>query len=229
MMNNALYVGLAGLGGYLAYEHFASDDAARPPSVPMTTSKNAFSSTQGATLTPLTSNVKLASARAAAASFAGVPRSKLLFGTPLSVGNASKVSKDTSGALQQQLDKATAELKKDYDKLTESARKAGAAKLNDILSPSPGLTGKESWSDASKKIASSLGAIGGGAVCGPACAALGAMAGAYLGKKLGPILGEQWNNLESWVSNAYDTVGDKVKSGASNAASAVKDFIGDLF
>jgi|SRR5215213_2831208 len=89
----------------------------------------------------------------------------------------------------------TAMAKQKFDQLSESAKKEGAAVLNEKLKINPPLTGKESFKEASSKI----GAAAGGAAGAAACAATGlgatvsplcGIAGAYLGGKYGPAVAE---------------------------------------
>lgn len=230
-MNN-LTLALAGIGGYVIYEMASGDAVARPPSLPTSTNKDVFSTTNGLTVKPLVSNVKAANARSAVASFAGIPRNKMLFGSPMTNGQAMQSSKASTSASKQLVDQATAKVKSEYKKLTNEARKAGAKKLNEILNPSPGLTGKETFEEASKKIGKAVGATAGGALgasFGPIGASLGAMAGAYLGAKLGPEIAKAWNDLEEHFANAYDDVRDAIDDSASKAGNAVKDFVGSIF
>lgn len=223
-MNN-LTLALAGIGGYVIYQMTSEDEIALPPGQQTTTRKDGFSTTVGVTVTPIGAKVKLANKAAASASYAGLPRNPFLMGTPLKNGSAQNGNKLTNSASKQVLDKATAKLKEQYKKLSGDAKKEAAKKLNTLIKPSPNLTGKETFEEASKKIGGALGAtLGGtlGASLGPIGATLGAMAGAYLGERLGPEIAKQWNDLEKTFKNAYGKVGDAV----DDAGDAVKDFIG---
>lgn len=123
--------------------------------------------------------------------------------------------------LRQQIAALQTKAKAEYDKLSAEAKKAGAARLNAAIKPSPGLTGKETFEEASKKIGASMGAIAGVAACNAlpipgaaqvlahtACASLGALAGAYLGEKVGDWAEDVYDEVKSWADSAWESVGD---------------------
>ncbi len=230
-MNN-LTIALAGFAGFAIYEMTKGDAVAVPPRIPTSTNKDAFSTRNGMTVKPLVSDVPRANAATGVASYSGLPRSKMLFGTALRVGNASVVSKTTASASGQLADQMTAKLKTEYNKLSGEAKQAAAKELNNLIKPSPNLTGKETFEEASKKVGAALGGALGtalGAGLGPVGATLGAIAGAYLGEKLGPEVAKAWNDLKSHFANAYDSVKDAVTESADKAVDAVKDFVGNIF
>ncbi len=221
---NPLFIAFAGLGGYLLYEGLESDNAIQPqlPVSPgQTTSK--YVPLNGETVKPLVSTVPAKANTSAVAAGAGVPKVPA-FQNIFRNGSSARNTKNTLGSQQQLYDKAEKELKSKFDKLSSSAKKDGANKLNKLIKPNPGLTGKETWTQAQKKIKAALSAAGtaaGGAVCGAPCATMGAMAGAYLGDKLGAYIKNHWNDIESWAGNAADNVKDKVKNAADKVGSVL--------
>ncbi len=224
-MSNVIPIALAGLGGYLAFGMVDSDVPAKHPQLPI--GKPSKFAPLGKLAAPLVANVNKAQKASATAAGGGMPKNPFLFGSGgQKNGSAAKNTKQTSNAHGQQIDKAMEKYRKEYNKLSSDAKKKGAQKLNELLNPSPGLTGDESWESASKKIVASIGGATGGALCGPPCAALGAMAGAYLGKKLGKELGEQWKQIDKWVDKAAKSVADYAKDKVKDAGNKLKDLIG---
>ncbi len=113
-----------------------------------------------------------------------------------------------------------------YAKLTSEAKRAAAAEVNKHV-PGAGLTGEESWDEASAKVSAAIGGLAGAAACNlipipgvaqalsaTLCASLGAMIGAYLGGKLegiGNWAEAQWGEVKQafgTVEEAFDDVGD---------------------
>jgi uncharacterized protein YcfJ len=146
-------------------------------------------------------------------------------------GNGNGIISDgggnyTKGAdvlVNQTLNEVEAEVKREYEKLTSAAKKKGAELLNETLKPSPNLTGKENFKEASKKVGAVVGAaagaavcsiagVGAGAVAAPLCAWLGSIAGAYLGEKIGKWAKDTYKKVAKWTQNSWDSVKDKAKS-----------------
>ncbi len=223
---------LAGLGGYVAFEGLDDKEPAKAPSVPVqqqTTSKFAPITGKVPQRVAATSNSVKLKALATHVG-AGVPKPTGLVNIVRN-GSVMNTSRQTIGAQQQALDQAKRKLKQEYDALSAKAKEAGAAKLNDLIKPSPGLTGKESWEDASKKIGAAAGSQGASAACSayPATAPAApvcAMAGAYLGKKLGPIIAKELKSIgkkaEQAVKKAYNKVEDAVENAVDDVVSSVK-------
>lgn len=147
-------------------------------------------------------------------------------------------------AVKQKLLELEARAKSEYDKLTAEAKRRAAETLNK-LNPSPGLTGNETFAEAAQKIGASVGSIVGVAACNAipipglaivaahtVCASLGALIGAYLGGKLGEWAKKIYGDVQAWADKAWegvkDTVGD-VGGAVEDAASAAKNFVGNLF
>jgi len=221
-MNPLAYI-FAGFGGYLVYEGLQHRGVVVDPRAPavQAQSTSKFAPLNGLTranLTAVAGAPKLAASVTPSGgslpkmvSFAGIARN----------GAFSRNSRATAGAEQQLIDKTTKDLKAKFDKLSGQAKAEGAAKLNSLIKPNPGITANDDWASASKKVGASLGTLAGAGVCGPPCAALGAMAGAYLGEKLGDEIKKHWKDVESWAGNAAKTVGKKV----SNTAKKLLPFI----
>lgn len=148
----------------------------------------------------------------------------------------------TDAAVRGQLKKLEDQAKGEYDKLTDAGKKAGAKALNEALKPSPGLTGDESWEEASSKVGAVLGAAGGTAACAAipipglnaalastVCATLGSMVGSYLGEKLGTWGRDAYNEVKADVDKAWTEASNWVADTASDAYDDVTGFVGDLF
>jgi hypothetical protein len=223
-MDPTLLIALAGIGGFLVYEH-GDKETAKKPSLPtsigQTTSK--FVPLNGKTVKPIVATVP-AKANATVMPGAGGSPKNPWFVNIASNGSSGTAAKQTVGATQQLMDKAKAKIKKDYDKLSAKEKKAGAAALNKLIKPNPGLTGDETFAEAGRKVGAALGTATGtaiGAATGPFApvfAPLGALAGAYLGAKLGDWVGGEWKNVENWASNTAENVKDKIVDKVNDVA-----------
>lgn len=145
----------------------------------------------------------------------------------------SSVSGYIDAALQEKLDTINSYGQAAYDNMSDDAKRAGAAAMNDALDLDPPLKGDESWDE----IAQVAGAAAGTAACaatglGAAAAPLCAMAGAYLGTKLEELISKnvdeikdwfsgKWADIEGWVKGLGEDVGD--------AAQAAIDYVGGWF
>jgi hypothetical protein len=145
-------------------------------------------------------------------------------------------------AIRQKLHELEAAAKSEYDKLTAEAKRRAAEALNK-MSPSPGLTGNETFAEAAQKVGAAVGSIVGVAACNAlpipgvatvvahtACATLGAIIGAYLGGKLGEWATKLYGEVQAWADKAWegvkDTAGDAggaIEEAASDAWNGVKN------
>jgi len=144
-------------------------------------------------------------------------------------------------AAKQKLKELEQQAKSKYNELSAAAKKKAVETLNK-LNPSPGLTGKETWEEASKKVGAALGGVVGIAACNAipvpglsaiaattVCATLGAMIGAYLGERLGKWAKQAYQSVKAWSDRQWDklksTIGDKadaIKRAADKAWDTVK-------
>ncbi len=164
--------------------------------------------------------------------------------SPLVSGGGGNASDASDQLVRQKLRELEAAAKAEYDRLSSQAKKAAADALNK-MSPSPGLTGNETFEEAGRKVGAAIGATVGVAACNAipipglaivaahtVCATLGAMIGAYIGGKLGEWAKSLYADVTAWadrrwdqISGAAEDVGDAIE----DAAGAAKDFVSDIF
>ena len=203
MAGELLIVALAG-GGVAAYSVIKDDDSEpMPVSSPAAIPKDL----------PMSSGAPAAVVKTQSIPIVNSANNSGVFNKP-GTGKLDPIG--LSQYVDQMQTELTMELKGQYDKLTSSAKKAGADILNAELKLSPPLKGDESF----KVVASRTGAAAGGAVGAAACAATGygaaaaplcAMAGAYIGKKLGPAVAKYAKTAVKKTGKAVKKIAKKLK------------------
>jgi hypothetical protein len=158
--------------------------------------------------------------------------------------SAWPASKANADAVRQRIRELEDRAKAEYNRLGKEAKVRAAAELNK-MSPSPGLTGDESFDEAAAKVGASIGSVVALAGCNAipipgvatvlahtACATLGAMIGAFLGEKLGKWAVNIYDDVKEFAAQKWDalkdTAGD-VADAVGGAAEDVYNFAGDLF
>lgn len=137
-------------------------------------------------------------------------------------------------AARQKLKELEERAKREFDALDAQAKARATKELNDRLGA--GLTGDESWAEASKKVGAAIGATAAMAGCNAipipgaatvfahtVCATLGAMVGAYLGEKLGTWGKEAYAEITSWADRQWGRTQDAAEDAAGAVAEAVED------